>query len=286
MQSIELTAKTAEEAKTIAAEKLGVSPDQIEINVLETVRGLFGKSTLRVKATTIETAPEAPAKAAKPAAKVAPAKAEKPSRAKAKPAAEPEPEPVAEVAPEPEAKPAKAKPERRGREPKAEVAVAEGEPAAEEAVASQEDAEALLAHLHGWLAAGDLEVSARVKEVAGKYVTLEIDGKDLGHLVGKHGEVLNALQYLMNISAGRRLGNGVRCTLDGDDYRTRREEKLTALATKIANQVKERGEEAVLDALPAFERRIVHKALSVLEGVTTYSEGEEPNRRVVIAPLD
>jgi spoIIIJ-associated protein len=94
------------------------------------------------------------------------------------------------------------------------------------------------------------------------------------------------MQYLVNIIAGRRFDNGVRATLDGNDYRRRREEALTLLATKIADQVKSRGEEAVLDALPAFERRIVHKALSTYEGISTYSEGEEPNRRVVIAPID
>jgi spoIIIJ-associated protein len=96
--------------------------------------------------------------------------------------------------------------------------------------------------------------------------------------------VLNALQYLVNIIGNRRIANGVRATLDGNDYRKRREDTLTSLAQNIADQVKKRGEEAVLDALPAFERRIVHKALSTVTGITTYSEGEEPNRRVVIAP--
>jgi spoIIIJ-associated protein len=78
----------------------------------------------------------------------------------------------------------------------------------------------------------------------------------------------------------------VRVTLDGNDFRRRREDQLTKLAQSIADQVAKRGEEAVLDALPAFERRIVHKALSEYGGVQTYSEGEEPNRRVVIAPAD
>ena len=90
----------------------------------------------------------------------------------------------------------------------------------------------------------------------------------------------------MNIICGRRYNNGVRATIDANDYRKRREEALTRLANKVADQVIERGEEAVLDVLPAFERRIVHKALSVRTGIATYSEGEEPNRRVVIAPAD
>ena len=131
-----------------------------------------------------------------------------------------------------------------------------------------------------------LEAEIVVGELQGKYINLSIDGKEAGYLVGKNGEVLNSLQYLINLIAKQQLGNGVRVTLDGNDYRKKRAESLTALAEKIADKVKERGEEAVLEALPAFERRVIHKALQEIEGVTTYSEGEEPDRRVVIAPID
>ena len=138
-----------------------------------------------------------------------------------------------------------------------------------------------------WRRRRDWEVPrAQAKEISGLYVTIELDGQDAAHLVGKQGEVLNATQYLVNIIAGRRFNNGVRATLDGNNYRRKREARLEAMATELAKQVRARGEEAVLDALPAFERRVVHKVLSTLEGITTYSEGEEPNRRVVIAPAD
>ena len=129
-----------------------------------------------------------------------------------------------------------------------------------------------------------MQVNVTVGEISGRYVSLKLDGKDAAYLVGKHGEVLNALQYLVNVVAHRRFGTEARATLDGNDYRKRREDVLTQMASQIAAQVRERGEEAVLDALPAFERRIVHKALQEIDGVSTYSEGEEPNRRVVIAP--
>ena len=131
-----------------------------------------------------------------------------------------------------------------------------------------------------------LEAEIVVGELQGKYINLSIDGKEAGYLVGKNGEVLNSLQYLINLVAKQQLANGVRVTLDGNDYRKKRAEALTNLASKIAEKVRERGEEAVLEALPAFERRVIHKALQEIEGVTTYSEGEEPDRRVVIAPLD
>ncbi len=291
MQSVEITAKTVQEATKAAAEKLGVSPDALTVTVLEESKGLFGKSSVRVRADVTEApaeaapAPEAAAKGTKKPAKAPKAKA-------AAPVAEPEPEPEV-VAPIVEAEPVPAK-KGKGRskpEPKAEeaeTAPAE-EPKAEaesDIVATAEDGEQLTALVKELLAAASLQVNAKTGEIAGRYVNIQLDGKDAAFLVGKHGEVLNAMQYLVNIIAGRRFDNGVRATLDGNDYRRRREEALTTLATKIADQVKARGEEAVLDALPAFERRIVHKALSTYEGISTYSEGEEPNRRVVIAPLD
>lgn len=295
MQTVEITAKTVQEATKAAAEKLGVSADALVVTVLEETKGLFGKSSVRIRAEVPDAAPAevappaTPAKGGKKSAKAA--KVEEPA-----PVEEPvpAPAPIAEEAPAPPAK----KPA-RGRakaEPKVEASPAETEPeAVEEApvkeaeteiVATAGDGEQLTALVKELLEAAGLQVNAKTGEISGRYVNIHLDGKDAAFLVGKHGEVLNAMQYLVNIIAGRRFDNGVRATLDGNDYRRRREEALTVLATKIADQVKQRGEEAVLDALPAFERRIVHKALSNYEGISTYSEGEEPNRRVVIAPLD
>lgn len=276
MEAIEISAPNLDAAKQQAAEKLGVAVETLTVTVLEESKGLFGKGTVRIRA---EAGANGQAEA--------PAKPKRGSKAaKAEPAPEPEPEPVAEEAPP--------KPARKGRGKAAEketaeaAAPAEGEAeqAAPEVVATQADADAMLDLLKGILTAGDLEVKATLAGFQGRYVNLVIDGKDVGHLVGKQGEVLNALQYLLNIVANQQLKNGVRATVDGNDYRQRREAALTKLANAIADQVIQRSEEAVLDALPAFERRIVHKALSENPSVTTYSEGEEPNRRVVIAPAD
>ena len=294
MQTVEITAKTVQATKA-AAEKLGVATGALTVTVLEETKGLFGKSSVRIRADVIPSTPVAePAAAPAPA----PAKGKKPAKA-AKVVEAPAPEPVVEAvapAPAPEATPAPA-PAKKGKgkakaEPKEEAPVAEAEPVkAEESEstdvqATAEDGERLTSLVKELLSAANLQVNAKTGEIAGRYVNVQLDGKDAAFLVGKHGEVLNAMQYLVNIIAGRRFDNGVRATLDGNDYRRRREEALTQLASKIAEQVKARGQEAVLDALPAFERRIVHKALSGYEGVSTYSEGEEPNRRVVIAPVD
>ena len=298
MPSIELTVKNLDEAAATAAEQLGVSADQVKITVIEESKKLFGKVSYKVKAE----APDAPAAAA-PAA---PAEEKKKAPAKAK---------KAEVAPAEEAPAAPAAEEKKAAAPKklgakkkvddapaaapvvapvaSETPAEESAPAAEqeedngpEIAATPEDAAKLGDILELLAKQSGLEAEIVVGELQGKYINLSIDGKEAGYLVGKNGEVLNSLQYLINLIAKQQLGNGVRVTLDGNDYRKKRAESLTALAEKIADKVKERGEEAVLEALPAFERRVIHKALQEIEGVTTYSEGEEPDRRVVIAPID
>jgi spoIIIJ-associated protein len=298
MQTVEITGKSLQEATKAAATKLGVPAESLNVTVLEETKGLFGKSNVRIRAEVVSSNGGAPA-AAKPARGAA-----KTSTARAGKAVAAVPEPPMEAITEAfEEKPAeKPKRGRGGRAPKAETAAA---PVAEQAsavapsmvedsresegdgpAATEADADRLLSLVRELLDSADLEVSAKTTKVSGRYVNIELDGKDVAYLVGKHGEVLNALQYLINIIAGRRFDNGIRATIDGNNYRNRREQQLNQHATRVADEVKKRGEEAVLDALPAFERRIVHKALSEYAGVTTYSEGEEPNRRVVIAPAD
>ena len=294
MQTVEITAKSVQEATQQAATKLGVSADQVQVTVLEETKGLFGKSTVKVRAEVIQAAPAAEAKA--PAAP----RGGRGKKSSPPPGPTPE-ETIKEVqetavsAPaEEEAAPKSGGARRggRGKKPEAAPAAATAESGSEqdapqdEVVASQADAEALVALVRELLDSASLNVTANIGSMAGKYVNIVLDGKDVAFIVGKHGEVLNALQYLVNIVASRRVERGIRATLDGNDYRRRREEALTQLAQRIAEQVQKRGEEAVLDALPAFERRIVHKALGEMTGITTYSEGEEPNRRVVIAPAD
>jgi spoIIIJ-associated protein len=253
MQTIETTGKSVKEATETAAKQLGASANQIKVTVLEEHKGLFGKANVRIRAELV---------------------IEEAAVAVSEPEPAPEPEPIHA--------------ESNGA---VEVEVAHEEQTDDRGVhthpdATKEDGEKILGLLEGILKAGDLEVTAKVTDIGGRYVNIELDGRDVAFLVGKHGEVLNSLQYVLNIIANQQYKNGIRATLDGNNYRHKREEALTLLATRIADQVKLRGEEAVLDALPAFERRIVHKALADYEGVSTYSEGEEPNRRVVIGPTE
>jgi spoIIIJ-associated protein len=113
---------------------------------------------------------------------------------------------------------------------------------------------------------------------------LEVFGDDMGVVIGKHGNTINALQYLVGLIAHKRVGERVRVVVDAEGYRGRREQTLRELARSFADRVKETGQEAVLDALQSYERRIVHTALADDPDVITYSEGEEPDRRVVISP--
>lgn len=115
-------------------------------------------------------------------------------------------------------------------------------------------------------------------------IRLEVNGPDMGVVIGKHGSTINALQYLVGLITHKRVGERVRVVVDAEDYRSRRERTLQELAQSFARRVKETGQEAVLDALQSYERRIIHTALVDDPDVYTYSEGEEPDRRVVISP--
>ncbi|MEI6511976.1 MAG: R3H domain-containing nucleic acid-binding protein [bacterium] len=117
----------------------------------------------------------------------------------------------------------------------------------------------------------------------GRYIHIEYSGADCPLLIQHHGEFLDSLQYLMNVILSK-FGGGGRVILDSLTYRKKRADRLRELATSLAEQVKDRQEEAELDPLPAHERRIIHHALLQDDGVQTYSEGNEPNRYVVISP--
>ena len=131
-------------------------------------------------------------------------------------------------------------------------------------------------------AAMKLNVDLEVVETD-ESVTLDIKGEDLGVLIGKHGQTLDALQYLTNLAANRDAEERVRIQLDVEDYRKRRTETLNRLALRLADKVKRRGEKVVLEPMSPQERKIIHIALQDDNRISTYSEGEEPFRKVVIA---
>lgn len=132
-----------------------------------------------------------------------------------------------------------------------------------------------------------LDVDAKVEiESEGDYSVLQIEGRHLGILIGRRGETLDALQYLTNLAVnrgGRDDEDRVRIILDAEGYRKRRENALRNLAYRLAERVKREKRRAVLEPMSPLERRIIHTALQGDESIETYSEGDEPFRRVVVA---
>lgn len=115
-------------------------------------------------------------------------------------------------------------------------------------------------------------------------IELKIQGEDLGILIGRRGQTLDSLQYIISLAVNRQGGDWIRINLDIGDYRAKREETLRSLAQRAARKVEETGRRVALDAMNAAERRIVHQELQEFGGVVTQSEGHEPYRRVVVLP--
>jgi spoIIIJ-associated protein len=125
----------------------------------------------------------------------------------------------------------------------------------------------------------DVEVQQRDNNLV-----LEVIGEDLGLLIGRRGETLAALQFLLNLILAKRLKKWARVVVDVEGYRARREETLGGLARRIAFRVRETGQPIALEAMPANERRIIHMALADNPHVATGSVGEGDHRKVVISP--
>lgn len=126
----------------------------------------------------------------------------------------------------------------------------------------------------------DVQVTASIDEEGA--LAINMDGKDMGILIGKRGQTLDSLQYLTNRVANKMQSGYVRVKLDTEDYRRRRKETLENLAKNIASKVKRTRRTVALEPMNPYERRIIHSALQADPAVTTHSEGEEPYRRVVV----
>ena len=123
-----------------------------------------------------------------------------------------------------------------------------------------------------------------VTTVDGKQVTFELSGEKIALLIGKRGQTLNALQYLVQLVANKDGKQFYRVVLDAEGYRKRRQETLESLALKMADKALRLNKKVALDPMPAFERKIIHTKLQDRHDVTTYSDGKEPHRFIVIKP--
>lgn len=127
----------------------------------------------------------------------------------------------------------------------------------------------------------DAEVSVRSTEMP---VVLEVQGDNLGALIGRRGDNLSALQFMVNLILARGRRAWPRVVIDVENYRSRREDSLRALAERTAYRVQRNGRPFTLEAMPATDRRVIHLSLRDRDDIETYSIGEGPARRVVIAP--
>jgi spoIIIJ-associated protein len=313
MRQYEFSARTQDEAVELGLQELGVSIADVEVQVVEEgskgLFGLFGSRPVKIRMTLKDTGedpladlledkkPEKPAKAEKKAEK-AEKKADK-AEQKAEKKAEQKAEKKPEVKKPEEKKAAKAekKAEKKAESP-------ETEPAEKQAKAAKPEIRPMEKPEVTMIAAEELTEDSpagiahaflmELTKLMGVDVTIDmgtdaegnvygyINGDTLGILIGRRGETLDAVQYLTSLKVNRGRDSYTRVTLDTENYRAKREDTLIRLANRMANRALRTGRKVSLEPMNPYERRIIHYALQQTEGVDTHSEGDEPNRHVVI----
>lgn len=175
-------------------------------------------------------------------------------------------------------------------EEETEASEAEREPDAAEAGDTEEEieppaleevAEVGVDFVAGLVEAAGVEAKATAR-IEGESVWIDVVGEDLGSMIGRRGQTLEAIQELARTAVQRRFRSRVRLQVDIEGYKDRRRSSLADYARSIAERAKERGTEIELEPMTAYERKIVHDAVSEIDGATSFSEGEEPNRKVVV----
>ena len=295
MSYIEVTGKTEDEAIQKALAQLGLDRDDVSVEILERAKSGFlglGACPAKIRVTYGEAEdiladlkPMAPVvKEERKNAKPQQPKAEKKPESKSeKPKQEKKSEPKAEKAAEPkQEKPRQEKP--KAEKPKAEKPKAQPAPVQNDGEeVNDEKAQAIRSFLTGLLE--HMGVTAEVKVFLpekGRYKVLLV-GDNLGALIGRRGETLDAVQQLTSYSVNRGNGSRVRVQLDAENYRDRREKSLQHLANKVAAKVVKYRHSVTLEPMNAYERHVIHTALQDYPNVTTHSTGTEPNRRVIVA---
>lgn len=301
---IQFSAKTKSEAITKACIELGVSSDQLEIQVIsEGSNGFFGigSKPAVIKVRKIESVSEeeemkeivetvkldsfkeeAPVQEEKKTEAIKPVKKEikEPKAVSEKPR---QPKPVKERA-------AKEKQPREFREPKEKqvrekttkpVKPVEILTDPEEIKEVENRAKVFLRDVFASMNLGEVEITSEYNTTDGS-LEVDFEGEDMGILIGKRGQTLDSLQYLTSLVVNKGKSNYIRVKLDTEDYRKRRKETLENLARGIAYKVRKTRKQVILEPMNPYERRIIHSALQGNKFVETVSEGEEPYRHVVV----
>jgi len=272
-KTIITTGKTIDLAIEAALSQLGLDRDSVSVQVLTQAKsGFLGIGAVPAK---VEVTYEAPDEAPKSALGAASRSKPKAKPVAAKPAPEVKPEPVKPaVKPEPKAeKPQPVKVET----PKAPKVQKVYTPAAEGTV--EEKIEKFLKGLLEHMGSNAVPYASKADD---NTYNVELTGEDLGYLIGRRGDTLDALQHLANYSVNRGIEGHIRINVDAEDYREKREESLRRYANKKAQQVLKAHRRTTLEPMNAYERHLIHATLQDTDRITTYSVGTEPNRRVVI----
>ena len=278
---ITATGKTIDLAIAAALEQLRMDRDSVSVEVLDNPKSGFlgiGAQPARVKVTY-----EAPDEAPKPALSSA-------SRSKPKKPAEPKPadgaKVIAPAAPKVIAPAAPEAPERRDSKPRQQQAEKPAAPAEPKVYAPAEPGsteERIETFIKGLLEhMGSDAVPHAMKKSDDTYL-VDLVGDNLGILIGRRGETLDAIQHLTNYAINRGQNKRVRINVDAESYRLKREQALQRLAQKVAGKVTRYRRNITLEPMNAYERHVIHAALQDHPDVTTFSTGTEPNRRIVVA---
>ena len=263
----EATGKTVDEARAKACALLGVQADDLNVSceVLEMPQktGFLGLKLTPAKVCVSVEEPDAPAAAPAPAAEekapVQPVKEEQ--AAPAAPAVEEVPAPAAEAAEQPAA------------EEETEVPIN---------IAENAKVKAAVEYLQEVITKMGVENVTFSAVQKGEATIIRLDGEKLGALIGRRGETMESLSYLASLVANRLEGDYIKLGLDVAGYRDKRESDLTALAQRIGAKVRKTGRSFAMEPMNPYERRIIHSAISKMEGVRSESKGEGRDRRVVI----
>ena len=300
---ITATGKTIDLAIEAALEQLKMDRDSVSVEVLDPPKSGFlgiGAQPAKVKVT-YEVPDEvvAPRPALSSASRSKPKKQESRAAdapkviAPAAPAAE-APKVIAPAAPAAAPAPRQEKKQRQNskperREPRQSKPAAPKEakaPAEPKVYAPAEPGsveEKIEAFIKGLLEHMDSDAVPHAVKTSDDQYTVDLVGDNLGILIGRRGETLDAIQHLANYAVNRGSSKRMRISVDAENYRLKREESLQRLAVKVAGKVVKYRRNIMLEPMNAYERHVIHAALQEYNGVSTYSIGTEPNRRVVVA---
>ena len=295
-KTIVSTGKTIDLAIEAALNKLGMDRDSVSVMVLQQAKSGFlgfGAQPAKVQITyevpdpVEEKVPEKPKSAlgsasrSKPKATALPdtkkpEQQEAPKPAAAPKAEKPEAKPAAPKAPRPEKK---VEAPKAPREPKPEKKAEPKTYAPAEAGSTEEKIEQFI---KGLLEHMGSQAVPHCWKVENNTYKVDLTGDDLGYLIGRRGDTLDAIQHLTNYTINRDVDGHIRVNVDAECYREKREESLRRYVRKKAQQVLKARRRTTLEPMNAYERHVIHAALQDMDNITTHSTGVEPNRRVVI----